>query len=124
MLLPVRCRVRSRAGGSSGFGGGLLGLPVDGSDKRFKTQAADDLLQSRIIAAWRDKKGAHRDLRRVLEVFAGQPPQTQPRTRCGLQQQGSDMRLFLTLAPQIDSIVGLDLSGAERLQVDQADDRS
>src|SRR5712691_4869224 len=102
----------------------LFGLPVSGGDKRLKAHAADDLFKGRVTAACRDKKGADRDLRRVLGVFAGQPPKPQScACRC-LAQQGAHMRLLLTLAAQFNRVMGFDLDSAEWLLVDETDNRS
>ena len=41
----------------SALGGGLLRLPVDDRVKRLKAHAADNLLESGVVAAGRDKQG-------------------------------------------------------------------
>src|SRR5271165_5542812 len=62
-------------------------------------------------------------LRRVLEILTRQPAKAQPRIRCGLKKEGADVCLFLAVAAYLDGIVGLDLDCAERLLVDELDDR-
>jgi hypothetical protein len=44
------------------FGRSLFGLPMGGGDERLKTHPADDLFQSRVVAARRHEQGAHSDL--------------------------------------------------------------
>jgi hypothetical protein len=41
----------------------LFDVPMSCSDKWFKAHPTNDLFESRIVAAGRDEKGAHRDLR-------------------------------------------------------------
>jgi hypothetical protein len=47
------------------LGRSLFGLPVGGGNEPLQTHPADDLFQSRVVAARRHEQGAHRDLRRV-----------------------------------------------------------
>ncbi len=56
-------------------------------------------------------------------MLAGQPAEAQPYARGCLQQQSTDMRLLLSLAAQFDRILSFDLNSAERLSVDETNDR-
>ena len=96
----------------------LSGLPVSGRDKRLQAHSPDDLFESRVVASCRDEKCAHRDLRGIFKIFAGQVAQAQSRARRRLEKQGAGMRFLLALTPQLHPVMGLDLDPAERLFVD------
>jgi hypothetical protein len=76
-------------------------LPAGRGDKRLKAHPADDLFERRVVAIWRDKECAHRDLVGIVKVLAGQPAKPQSRARRRLKQQCADVRLLLALAPQL-----------------------
>ena len=79
---------------------------MGGGDERFEAHSADHLFEGCVVTAGGDERGAHRNLRRVFEIFACQPAQAQSGARCRLQKQRADMRFFLTAAAYLDRIMG------------------
>jgi hypothetical protein len=59
---------------------------MGGRDERFEAHPSDYLLERRVVAAGRDERGAHRHLRRVFEIFTGQPAKAESGARCSLQE--------------------------------------
>jgi len=90
------------------LGGGLLHLPVDGRDRRLKAHAADNLLESGVVAA---------ETRRALSMTRGESSRfslvslRRPSAArdAALKKQRVDMRFLRAMATLFDRVAGLDL---------------
>ena len=104
---PARLSFRDRA----------VDLPGRGRHLGLEAQAADDLLQGRVVAPRREGLGAHLDLGGVGDVHAVETAQAEAGLRQRGQQQRAHARLLRGLALHLDGIVGLDVGRGQKLGV-------